>query len=186
MDNYNNIKAYKSSYENIDGVNQVILLFESAIAYLQQAKDAIAQKDIQEKYNKISKAYQIVTGLRDSLDTQKGGDMVSVLTDWYSGTAMRIISINRSEDLEMCDMCIKHLKEMREAWKDAESQIKTDNTKADASASSVNNEGQDAQESSEPSEKTSSDNNNNDFFSQSSNDTEEEAKKLASGLSISV
>lgn len=124
MAGYNNIQAYKNAFANVDKVNQVIMLFDAAVTSLQQAKQAIVDKKIEERFNKISKAFQIITGLRDSLDHTNGGEVAAVLADWYSGTALRIITINRTLDLNLCDMCIDHIKQMRDAWVEVEKQVK--------------------------------------------------------------
>ncbi len=125
MSGYKNIDAYKKSFANVDKINQVIMLFDSAIAYIQQAKQAIIDKNIQERFNKTSKAFKIISGLRDALDHNSGGEIAAVLSDWYSGTGLRILSINRTEDLNMCDMCVKHISQMRDAWLEIEKQVKS-------------------------------------------------------------
>jgi flagellar secretion chaperone FliS len=124
MTGYNNINAYKKAFASVDKVNQVIMLYDTAIASMQQARQAILDKNIEERFNKISKAFQIITGLRDSLDMSNGGDVAAVLSQWYSGTGMRILAVNRTQDLELCDLCIKHIKQMRSAWADVETQVK--------------------------------------------------------------
>ncbi len=159
MVGYNNIQAYKNAFANVDKLNQVIMLYDGAITSLQQAKQAITDKNIEERFNKVAKAFHIITGLRDSLDHVNGGEVAAVLTEWYSGTAMRILSINRTLDLNMCDMCIAHIKQMRDAWLDIEKQIK-------GNAGSADN--QTAQSSAAGTSSTGSleavANNNNDFF----------------------
>ncbi len=126
----NNIQAYKNAFGNIDKVNQVIMLYDTAIASLQQARQAIVDKNIEERFNKISKAFAIITGLRDSLDHANGGEVAAVLSEWYSGTGLRILSINRTQDVDMCDMCIEHIKQMRTAWSEIETQVKEGGGKA--------------------------------------------------------
>lgn len=120
-----NIQAYKNAFASVDKINQVIMLYDTAIASMQQARQHITEKNIQERFNKISKTFQILTGLKDALDHEKGGDIVGVLSDWYSGTALRVLSVNRTEDLDMCDLCIAHIKQMRDAWVEIEKQIKS-------------------------------------------------------------
>lgn len=115
-----NINAYKKAFGTMDKIKQVIMLYDTAIASLHQAKDHIEQKDVQECYNKVEKAYLIVSGLRDCIDMETGGEVAETLVEWYSATALRIITINRNYDLDLCDLCIKNLKEMRDAWVEAE------------------------------------------------------------------
>jgi len=163
MTGYKNIQAYKNAFASVDKTNQLIMLYDTAIASLQQARQAIIDKNIQERFNKISKVFQILTGLRDNLNHETGGEVAGILSDWYSGTSFRVLSINRTESLDMCDLCIKHIREMRDAWAEAEKINKSDN-------------GQNP----EPSEKASSE--TNDYF-EAANKPED---ILVSGMNISV
>ena len=119
-----NINAYKTAFGTLDKMEQVIMLYDLAVASIHQAKEAIKNKDIQEKYNKLEKAYTILSGLRDCLDFEAGGEVALTLKDWYTGTAMRVISINSSEDIEMCDLCIENIKQMRAAWVEVDMEVK--------------------------------------------------------------
>jgi flagellar protein FliS len=143
MSGYNNLNAYKNSVFSVDKVTQVIMLYDTAIASIHQAKIAIEEKDIQTRYNKLEKAFKILTGLRDALDHNAGGDFSSIMSDWYTGTAMRVISINTSCDINMCNLCIKHIKEMRTAWIEVQEKLsgKNASSSSDVSNSDYSNNG---------------------------------------------
>lgn len=128
------IKAYKNAFENVDKLNQAIMLFDTAIASMQQAKQAIIDKKIEERFNKLTKVFNILTGLRDALDHNANPELAKTLEDWYSATSLRVLSINRTQDLSMCDLCEKHLKEMRSAWQEVEKKTKENNSVAKESA----------------------------------------------------
>ncbi len=115
----NNIKAYRAANHTLDSFSQLVMLYDKAIASVQQAKEAISEKDIEKRYNRLERAFLIVTGLRDVLDMDKGGEVAATLKDWYTDVAARILSINTSEDISMADLCVKHLKEMKDAWLEA-------------------------------------------------------------------
>ncbi|HCR85716.1 MAG TPA: hypothetical protein DIV86_03465 [Alphaproteobacteria bacterium] len=119
-------KAYLNSTVTADGIEQVVMLYDKAVACIQQAIEAINKKDIETRYNKLERAFKIVSGLRDALDFSKGEDVSGTLAEWYDGLALRIISINKSESLDMCELCIKNLKEMRESWKEVEEIAKSE------------------------------------------------------------
>ncbi len=113
------INNYRNAFQTLDKFSNLFSLYEGAIISLMQAKEAIINKDVQTRYNKIEKAYLIISGLRDCLDIENGGKVAETLKDWYTGVCYRILSINSSEDLAMCDMCIRHLKEMKDSWLEA-------------------------------------------------------------------
>lgn len=125
-------KAYFDASANIDKIKQVIMLYEGAITFLKQAKQAIKEKNYEERYNKLDRVSKILTGLRDSLDFDYGEDISKVLSEWYDGTILRVLSINNSDDLNMCDVCIKNLSDMKESWEEAEivSKENSDNGKS--------------------------------------------------------
>lgn len=120
---YNNIKAYRSANHTLDNFTQLLMLYDTAIASMQQAKDAIGENNIEKRYNKLEKAFLIVTGLRDILDMEKGADVAETLREWYTGLGARILSINTSADLSMADLCMSNLKEMRDAFVEAKKSI---------------------------------------------------------------
>lgn len=109
-------KAYLEATIAGSGIDQVIMLYDKAISCIQQAAEAIKNKNIETRYNKLERAFKIVSGLRDALDFSQGEDISKTLAEWYDGVALRIISINKSESIDMCDLCIDNLKTMRDAW----------------------------------------------------------------------
>ncbi len=179
MSGYKHIQAYKSSFANVDKINQVIMLYDTAIASMQQARQAMVDKNIEERFNKLTKAFHIINGLHDSLDHDKGGDVASALSEWYSGTSLQILTLNRTENLDVCDMCIKHIKQMRDAWVDVEVQVKTSNM--------AGNESNDSEPEATSEEDEDIDNGSmevsskDDYFEQ-----ESQAITISAGMNISV
>ncbi len=118
------IKAYrKTGVDTVSPLKQTVMLYDAAITNLQQAKLNIEEKNIQDVFNKIEKAYLIVSGLRDSLDMQIGGEVAETLKNWYSALSLRIITINSNHDTALCDLCIENLKEMKISWESVDTEI---------------------------------------------------------------
>ena len=92
------------------------MLYEGAIRFLQQAKSAIEQGNINERYNRLLQASEVVMGLQSCLDFEAGGDAARVLYDFYSAVDMRIMGLHRSSDGEACERVIQDLKDMRDVW----------------------------------------------------------------------
>ena len=116
MEHQTQVAAYKNNSHMVRKTRQVVMLYEGAIRYVKQARKAIEGKDIQTRYNSLTKACDIITGLQLSLNFDKGGDVAQLLYDYYASLDMRLLSIHQSEDLELLDSCERHLKMMREAW----------------------------------------------------------------------
>jgi len=110
--------AYNTASQMVRKTKQIVMLYEGAIRYIQQAKAAIEKNDIETRFNSLTKACDIIIGLQLSLDFDKGGEIAKLLYDYYSGLDMRIMSIHQSNNVEDCDLAIKHLKMMRDAWEE--------------------------------------------------------------------
>lgn len=114
------IDAYRHSRNTTtNNKTQILMLYDGAISSLMQAAEAIEKNNLTELYNKVEKAYLIISSLRDSLDFESGGEVAECLKDWYNGVVMRIIAINRRKDVKLAELCIKNLKTMRDSWKEA-------------------------------------------------------------------
>ncbi len=107
-----------ASYMALPKTRQVIMLYEGAIRSVQQAKQAVEQRDIEGRYNAITKACEIINGLQLCLDFDQGGEVAQLLYDYYAGIDMRLMSVQFSEDISLLELCIKHLTMMKDAWED--------------------------------------------------------------------
>ncbi len=108
--------TYSGNAHLVRKTRQIVMLYEGMIRCLQQAKAAIEKNDIQERFNSLAKACEILNGLQISLDFNEGGDIAQVLYDYYAGLDSRISSIHFSNDKDMCDVCIEHIRMMKNAW----------------------------------------------------------------------
>lgn len=109
-------KAYSRATHTVSKTRQVVMLYDGAIRFLQQAAEAIENKDFETRYNKLTRAADIVVGLQACLDFESGGASAKVLFDFYSAMDMRIFALHRSNDLAACKTLIAELKEMRDVW----------------------------------------------------------------------
>lgn len=108
--------AYNQALYTIAKTRQVVMLYDGMIRYLKQAREAMEQNRIQDRFNLLVKVGDILMGLQSSLDFDKGDEVAQVLYDFYSSVDARILTLHRTQDLAMCDQLISELKEMREIW----------------------------------------------------------------------
>jgi flagellar protein FliS len=160
----NNINAYKNAAQTVSKIKQIIMLYDTAIASIYQAKEAIEKNDIQERYNKIEKAYLIISGLRDSLDESQNPEFVETMRDWYSGIIQMIMQISRDSDARMCESCVEYIMTMRQSWIDLDS-----GEALSANATQENNDSENLSES----EYNASEQNNNDLDSSEDDDSDD-------------
>ncbi len=109
-------QAYAAATQTVARTKQIVMLYDGVIRFVQQAKDAIREKRIEDRYKLLVKATDIITGLQTCLDFENGGDIAKLLFNFYTGVSNRIFSIHRTNSLETCDEVIADIKQMRDVW----------------------------------------------------------------------
>ena len=109
-------QAYSRATHTVAKTRQVVMLYDGIIRNLQQAREAMKEKQIEERFRKLVRASEIITGLQMSLDFESGAEAATVLYDFYSSIDARIMQLHRNNDAEMCDALIEEVKHMRELW----------------------------------------------------------------------
>jgi flagellar secretion chaperone FliS len=126
-------QAYAVATQTVAPVRQIILLYDGIIRLVQQAKEAIAEKRIEDRYNLLIKASELVGGLQGCLDFDNGGEIAKILYSYYSAIDARLFAVHRTNSIEDCEAIIADLKQMRSAWND----IDHDSSSAGAQGSNV-------------------------------------------------
>jgi flagellar protein FliS len=109
-------QAYAAATQTVAKTRQIVMLYDGAIRFMQQAKEAISEKRIQDRYNTLVKVNDIVMGMQGCLDFEKGGDIAKILYGYYASIIDRVFTIHRTDSLETCDEIIADLKRMRDVW----------------------------------------------------------------------
>jgi len=109
-------QAYASATQTVAKTQQIVLLYDGVIRLIQQAKEAIREKRIEDRYNLIMKASNIIHGLQGCLDFENGKEIANVLYSFYSSVDSRLFQVHRTNSIETCDEVIDDLKKMRDAW----------------------------------------------------------------------
>jgi flagellar protein FliS len=95
----------------------VSMLFDGAIEAMNNAKGAIATRNIESKGRAISRAVNIIDGgLRASLDLNAGGKLAQDLHALYGYMLTRLTYANLKSDAHAIDECIRLLHPIRDAW----------------------------------------------------------------------
>jgi flagellar protein FliS len=111
-------QAYSLATRTVAKTRQVVMLYDGTIRFIQQAKTAITEKRIEDRFHLLTKASKVICGLQNSIDFENGGDIAMVLHRFYMDMSVRILSVNfkREGGEEMCDTLIEELKQMRDVW----------------------------------------------------------------------
>ena len=100
----------------------LIMLYDGAIKFLQQAKEKIIAKDPAAKGILISKALDIINELDSTLNAEKGGDLVENLHNLYFFCNARLLMANLKMDATLIDQVIKILTGLRAAYAEINTQ----------------------------------------------------------------
>lgn len=92
------------------------MLFEGFFTRLSQAKGAINQKNMSLKSEKISSAINIVSGLRDSLDKESGGELAENLDGLYDYVQRTLWQASAKNDLNKINECGRLMNQISTAW----------------------------------------------------------------------
>lgn len=113
--------AYNVASHNVPKTKQIVMLYDGIIRFLQQAVEAIRAEKIEERYNLINRAGDVITGLRNCLDFESGGEVAKILDGYYAGIEVRLHRVQRKNSIEECEQVIKEIKAMRDAWEQVDS-----------------------------------------------------------------
>jgi flagellar protein FliS len=113
-------QAYATATQTVAPTRQIVLLYEGAIRCVQQAKEAINEKRIEDRYNLLIRASELISGLQGCLDFDNGGEIAKILHNYYSSIDVRLFAIHRTNSSEDCDVIIDDLKQMRDAWNEVD------------------------------------------------------------------
>ena len=72
----------------------MILLFDGALQFLQKAKTAISENNLQERAKNIEGARKIIRELMRTIDLENGNDVAKRLFRLYNKMAMNLIKAN--------------------------------------------------------------------------------------------
>ncbi|MDT4861728.1 Flagellar secretion chaperone FliS [compost metagenome] len=92
------------------------MLMQGGLERLAQARGAIERGQLAEKGELIGKALGIVSGLREALDMEKGGELAGNLESLYGYITQRLLEANRNNDATILDEVAGLLREVKSGW----------------------------------------------------------------------
>jgi flagellar protein FliS len=94
----------------------VVMLYDGALRFIDEARAAHARKDLRARGRAISKTLAIVGELQNTLDMEKGGAVAEQLDNLYTYINSRLIDVTVKQDIAACDEVHKLLSTLRDAW----------------------------------------------------------------------
>jgi flagellar secretion chaperone FliS len=100
----------------------VVMLYDGALRFVSEARDAHHRKDLRARGKAISKTLAIIGELQNTLDMEKGGAVAEQLDNLYTYINARLLDVTMKHDVAACDEVHKLLSAVRDAWSQAASQ----------------------------------------------------------------
>lgn len=108
---------YRANVEIASPHRLIDMLYEGAIERIVQAKGAMEFGNVELKGAKINSAVGIVGGLRESLNTDEGGELAMNLDNLYVYIQNLLSAAHLKNDAKKLDEAITLLNDLRSAWK---------------------------------------------------------------------
>jgi len=94
----------------------IVMLYDGALKSLAQAKGCILRKDIQERTKQLNKVNNIIFGLRDFLNHEKGGEISANLENLYQYMITTVTEANRDQDEAKVQEVMNLILELKAGW----------------------------------------------------------------------
>ena len=114
---YNKYK--KASVESASREKLLLMLYEGAIKFTKKAIIAVDQKDIPGRCENITRAYDIVLELMNTLDFNVGGEVAQNLEQLYMFITDELTRANITGKKEHLQNVLKILETLYDGWKEA-------------------------------------------------------------------
>jgi flagellar protein FliS len=96
----------------------VVMLYDGAVRFVSEARDAIARKDVRARTEATGRALDILAELQNTLNLDQGGDIARELDRLYLYMSSRLLDVTRG-DAAAADEILTLLRTLRDAWSQA-------------------------------------------------------------------
>ncbi|MDA8306294.1 MAG: flagellar export chaperone FliS [Deltaproteobacteria bacterium] len=107
---------HRTAIQTADPLQLIILCYDGAINDLRQAKELHERHEMNDAYQRIRHAQDIITELLVGLDYERGGSIAGNLNRIYNFVLRQLIGINSRKDVSIYDDLVKILSDLRDGW----------------------------------------------------------------------
>lgn len=118
MATYNNaVQQYqKNAVETASPARLTLMLYDGAVKFSNIAIEAIESGDIEKAHKNIIKVQNIIVEFRATLDMKY--PVAKDFDNVYDYIYRRLVEANMKKDKEIMEEVLKHIKTMRDTWKE--------------------------------------------------------------------
>lgn len=138
------VKQYqKSNVQTASREQILIMLYDGAIQFLNKAKTAIENKDIEAIHNNLMGAQNIIQEFINSLDREVAPQLAENLISLYEYFIRRLVQANLKREVKPVDEVLGYLKSLKATWQKAILMAQQDKQNVDSYNSEDDNEDED-------------------------------------------
>lgn len=112
----------KTAITTASPLQLVVMLYDGALRFMHQGKQAIIDGNLAEQNEKLQRAQRIISELTACLDMEQGGEIAQNLFALYDFAYNRLVTANLEDRADYVDQAIKVFSELRESWVQVEAQ----------------------------------------------------------------
>lgn len=125
MPNTNPYNQYKqTSIETASPEKLILMLYDGAIKFINQAKIYMDEKNIEETNKALIKTQNIISELIIGLNMDTG-EIARNLYNLYDYFQRRLVEANTKKDTHILDEVLGYLEELRDTWAEAVTKLKS-------------------------------------------------------------
>lgn len=125
INSYGSVNAYARTHD-ARPEELVSMLFEACVENMLRAAGEIERRNPEQRNRFLKKAADIVLALRDSLDSERGGEIAANLESLYDYVFEAVIHSNLHNDSERLAAALRVMTELRDAWREGPAGRTTD------------------------------------------------------------
>jgi len=117
-------EALKKEIQKASKEKLVLMLYDGAIKFAEQAKEQMKQENFEEAHNLLIRSQNIVLELLYSLDRKKGDEIADNLAKMYTWIYNKWVEGNVHHQPEKIEEGLDIVRGLREAWKEATKKVR--------------------------------------------------------------
>jgi flagellar protein FliS len=94
----------------------VVMLYDGALRFMNDAKLAISRRDIAARREAISRALAIISELQSTLDLDSGGPIAESLDKLYQFVIERLMDASFKQDVRPIEEALRVVSTLRDGW----------------------------------------------------------------------
>jgi flagellar protein FliS len=93
-----------------------LMLWDGALRFAEQGREAILKKDIEGSYHALTRAQRIIMELTTSLKHEVNPELCRNLSSLYNFIYRRLVDANLQRDVKLVDDALEIMRHQRETW----------------------------------------------------------------------